>query len=55
MIMFSCSTSYPSGNQVDGLPLVAIELGQSGAAHAGSFDHEMYILHQVRIQKCPRE
>ena len=31
----SCSTSYPSGNQVDGLPLVAIpkqlEKGRAGA------------------------
>ena len=25
--MLSCSTSYPSGNQVDGSPLVAIEQG----------------------------
>ena len=36
----ACSTRHPSGNLVDGSPLVAIEWRQSGTAHAGSFHYE---------------
>ena len=51
----SCSTSYPSGNLVDGSPLVAVELGQSGAAHADAHDHENVVLEKNIIDKCSRE
>ena len=37
----ACSTSYPSGNQVDGLPLVAIlNLGEiAGTSDGGNLVH----------------
>ena len=42
-----CSSSYPSGNQVDGLPLVAMKSNtktvgkkkEQGPAHAGALYH----------------
>ena len=43
----SCPSSFPSGNQVDGLPLVAYqnrsEAGQTGRLHADTLDHEKIV------------
>ena len=44
----SCSTSYPSGNQVDGSPLVAIilnriELAQQAPANIREFCHRVCV------------
>ena len=43
----ACCASYPSGNQVDGLPLVAIpkqlKKKEQAAPHADALDHDKHV------------
>ena len=61
----TCSASYPSVNQVDGLPLVAILLEESyqndrkkkeqAAPHAGALDHDKHVFEGDCFDKCAWE
>ena len=51
----ACSTSYPSGNQVDGLPLVAMKKKEQAAPHAGALDHDKHVFEGDCFKKCACE
>ena len=60
----ACSTSYPSGNQVDGLPLVAIleeqyqnnrKKKEQAAPHADALDHDEHFFECDCFDKCACE